>query len=131
MEKGCKEYIHRELGLNENYLANAKTVNYLENSLIADYSRSRGGFRGIKIDKEGNLLEGSISNIAFVMKDKSFVYPPLEKTIRGNTLSKVKEILEKDLMGTLVERIEERDVNLKELGEVKEMFHLSNDKVSE
>ena len=60
---------------------------------MADYSKSRGGYFGIKTDKEGKLLEGAISNIAYVLKDGSFGHPPLAKTIRGTTLTKAIKIL--------------------------------------
>lgn len=64
-----KEYIHPEMWTNPNYFSNAKTVNYLELATMSDYSKSRGGHFGIKTDSKGFLLEGAISNVAFVLKN--------------------------------------------------------------
>lgn len=61
---------------------------------MADYSKMRGGYLGIKTDQNSVILEGSISNIAFVLEDKTFAFPPLEKTIRGVTLTKALKIVE-------------------------------------
>lgn len=81
-----------------NYFSNAKTVNYLDLATMADYSKSRGGYLGIKVDPQGNLLEGAVSNIAFVLKDGTFAHPPLTKTIRGSTLSKALKIVDNHLI---------------------------------
>lgn len=78
---------------NPNYFSNAKTVNYLALATMADYSKSRGGYFGVKVDQNGNLLEGAISNVAFVTKNKIFGYPPLSKTIRGSTLTKAIKLI--------------------------------------
>lgn len=65
---------------------------------MADYSKVRGGHFGIKVDPHGNLLEGAISNVAFMTKDHVFAHPPLSKTIRGNTLNKALKIVEGELI---------------------------------
>lgn len=75
------------------YFSNAKTVNYLELATMADYSKIRGGYFGIKTDSKGILLEGAISNIAFLLKDGRFGHPPLARTIRGTTLTKAVKIV--------------------------------------
>lgn len=54
--KGVEEFILKDLWTDKDYLAQAKTVNYLENSIMADYSKRQGGYQGIKLDLEGNLL---------------------------------------------------------------------------
>lgn len=32
--------------------------------------QSKGGYLGIKVDENGNLLEAAIANVAIVLKDK-------------------------------------------------------------
>lgn len=113
-----------------NYFSNAKTVNYLELATMADYSKTRGGYFGIKVDPQGYLLEGAISNVAFILADNTFAYPPLSKTIRGNTLNKALKIVENDLLpnGT-ISSIKEYELNIKDISQIVELFHLSNDHV--
>lgn len=97
----------KELWTDSDYLSNAKTVNYLVNSIMADYSKKNGGYIGIKLDKDGHVLvifhffickEGAIANIAFVLNDGTFAYPPMHKTIRGTTLRDSIEIVRRDLV---------------------------------
>ena len=112
VSKGVKEYIHYDQWTQPDYFANAKTVNYLALACMADYSKSRGGYFGIKTDKEGKLLEGAVSNIAYVLKDGSFGYPPLSKTIRGTTLTKAVKILQES---NTVKEIKELEFTLDDL----------------
>lgn len=56
--------------------------------------------------------EGSISNIAFVLKDGTFAYPSPEKTIRGTTLKYAIELISKELVPNLIKTIEIKDVNI-------------------
>lgn len=60
---------------------------------MADYSKNQGGYIGIKLDEDGNILEGAIANIAYVLNDDTFAYPPQSKTIRGTTIKDAIEIV--------------------------------------
>ncbi|CAD8121514.1 unnamed protein product [Paramecium sonneborni] len=129
-DKGVKEYIHLDMWTQPNYFSNAKTVNYLELATMADYSKVRGGYFGIKVDPQGNLLEGAISNVAFLTKDNTFGYPPLNKTIRGNTLNKALKIVDSDLLPkNVVKEVKEIELNIKNIDDIVELFHLSNDHI--
>jgi hypothetical protein len=39
-------------------------VNYIENALMANESKIRGGYQGIKVLESGVILEASMANIA-------------------------------------------------------------------
>jgi branched-subunit amino acid aminotransferase/4-amino-4-deoxychorismate lyase len=75
------------------------------------------------------LLEGSISNIAFVTKGGDFIYPSPEKTIKGTTLKYAISLIEQELVPTKVKKVSVGDINLSELATLSELFHLSNEKV--
>lgn len=81
MKNGVKEFTNKEIWTNPYYFANAKTVNYLAPAISADFSKKNGGYVGIRFDEKGNILEGTITNIGFVLKDNSFAYPSMKKTI--------------------------------------------------
>ena len=73
-------------------------MNYLAPAISADFSKKNGGYIGIRFDKKGNILEGTITNIGFVLKDNSFAYPSIKKTIQGTTLRNVIEIVKSKLV---------------------------------
>lgn len=49
-------------------LVHTKTVNYLDNALMANKCKELGGYQGVKALKNGVLLEAAVANIAFVFK---------------------------------------------------------------
>ena len=55
-EKGIPEFLVSEKEIDERLLK-AKTVNYLKNSIVKKASTSRGGYQGIKVDSEGQIIE--------------------------------------------------------------------------
>lgn len=65
VSKGVKEYVTMTVeGTNE--YVHAKTVNYLDNAVMANRSKEKGGYQGIKALKNNVLLEAASANIAFV-----------------------------------------------------------------
>ena len=49
-------------------LATMKSTNYLLNSLVASHAERKGGCFGVQVDAHGMLAEGSVCNVAFVLK---------------------------------------------------------------
>ena len=49
-------------------LATMKSTNYLLNSLVASHAERKGGCMGIQVNDKGMLAEGSVCNVAFVLK---------------------------------------------------------------
>jgi 4-amino-4-deoxychorismate lyase len=64
-------------------VSSSKSTNYLVHALVTKESKEHGGYLGIMIDEEGNLLETSMSNIAFVLKNGEFNVPHLIKLLLG------------------------------------------------
>ncbi len=93
---GVKEYTFVSEG--DNKLSTAKSVNYVENALMANESKKRGGYLGIKIDKDHNFVEAAIANIGFVLKNQTFVLPTFEKCIAGTTIKRVLIYLQDELV---------------------------------
>lgn len=63
------------------------------------------------------------------MKDGSFGYPPLNKTIRGTTIKSAIEIVNRDLISLNVTGVKEMDLKSEDVVQCKEMFFLQNEKV--
>lgn len=101
-------------------VAHSKNTNYLINSLVTKQSKDNGGYLGIMVDEDGNLLESPISNIAFVIKDKNgnlvFNVPPFDKTLVGTTVVRLFEYIKSDLIPNKIIKEVNRDyVNIKQI----------------
>lgn len=57
-------------------------MDYVENALMVNESKRRGGYQGIKALENGVLLEAAVANIAF-MFGKEFATPRFETVIEG------------------------------------------------
>jgi len=79
-------------------VSNAKTTNYLVNSIITSKASDDNGYLGIVTDEHGNILEGVMSNVAFVLEGDIFSLPSFEKTLPGTTAIKVLDLVDKDLI---------------------------------
>lgn len=113
-------------------LANAKTTNYLINSLYAIEAVKRGGNLGVMIDRNGDILEGPISNIAFVFKNGDFVIPKLTKILRGTTLIECMQFIEKKLIKEgKIKRIVQKDLKPEDIYEnAVEMLRIGGNKIT-
>ncbi len=59
---------------------------------MANASKMKGGYVGIKAFENGVLLEASIANIAFIF-GREFASPRLQTVIKGTTLTKLLKYL--------------------------------------
>jgi branched-subunit amino acid aminotransferase/4-amino-4-deoxychorismate lyase len=76
----------------------SKSTNYLVHALVTKKSRDEGGYLGIMTDEKGNILETSMSNVAFVLKSGEFNVPPFDKTLIGTTVIRVLDFVNKELI---------------------------------
>jgi len=78
------------------------------------------------LDEGGNILEGAIANIAYVLNDDTFAYPPQSKTIRGTTIKDAIEIVKNKLIpNNMVTKIIEMELNINDVHDrCKELFFL-------
>ena len=91
--EGVKEFVVK-LVKNPKEYVHTKTVNYIENAIMANESKKKGGYQGIKALENGVLLEASMANIAFIF-GKEFATPRFETVIEGTTIKKLLKFVEK------------------------------------
>ena len=72
-KEGVDEYVVK-IVKQPKELVHSKTVDYTHNALMANQSKKRGGYQGIKALENGVLLEAAVANIAF-MFGKQFATP--------------------------------------------------------
>ena len=65
-DDGVKQYVVKYVKDLKNELVHTKTTNYLQNAMMANASKKKGGYVGIKAFQNGVLLQASIANIAFI-----------------------------------------------------------------
>ena len=103
----------------------SKNTNYLINSMTTKMSKDQGGFLGIMTEDNGNILESSMSNCAYFMKDGSFCIPPFDKTLAGTTAIKCMEYIEKTLIPEgKITKLRREYVNINEFFDQVEEFML-------
>lgn len=126
---GTKDYLVSIEDIQKN-IDKAKTTNYMDHCIINTKSKSKGGYLGIITDNEGNLLESPISNIAFINKNLDLVVPSFEKTLKGTTITKIMEYVEKELIpNKILNSISRIDTNIKDIqnGNILEAFFVGGD----
>ena len=74
------------------FFARVKSCNYLPNALVhLEAHRNKVDF-AIVLDQQGNLAEGATESVAIVSKQKIFMYPKLNKILKGTTLLQAVEL---------------------------------------
>ena len=113
---------------------NIKSNNYLVRSYIATQSKNKGGYLAIEADKDGFLLEGSLSTVAVLLKNGDFVVPPVDRIIPGTTAIKIfkfieQEVVPKQLLSIdYIKRVVRRDILITEaIAEANEVMLLSGE----
>lgn len=111
-------------------LANIKSNNYLLNALCCMESLEKGGSSGIQLCPNGDIAEGSINNVAFVLPGKVFVTPKYDFILNGTTIERVLIFAEKLVQEGLLNRIEQRDLTVEEVLQCEEAMKVGGDSVS-
>lgn len=113
---------------------NIKSNNYLVRSYIVTQSKNKGGYLAIEADKDGFLLEGSLSTVAVLLKNGDFVVPPVDRIIPGTTAIKIfkfieQEVVPKQLLSIdYIKRVVRRDILITEaIAEANEVMLLSGE----
>jgi branched-chain amino acid aminotransferase len=77
--------------LGERAIPQAKSLNTLVNTLARKRAEAAGEHEGLLVDREGNVREGSNSNL-FVVQDDSLCLPPASDILEGVTLRVVLDL---------------------------------------
>lgn len=78
--------------IKNSYFASVKSCNYLPNVLMKKEAEDAGVDFTVSIDENGFLGEGSTENIGIISKDRKFLVPPFNRTLRGTTLIRMMEL---------------------------------------
>ncbi len=89
---------------------NAKIINASLKNTTDEMMRETGAYEAILIDKNGNITEGSRSNIFMVKKD-TVVTAPLEDVLPGITREYIIEACRRENIKFAEERVKEKDIN--------------------
>lgn len=100
-----------------NHLPQMKRGNYADCLYAADYARQKGAREALFIDTEGNLLEGSTSNL-FALIDQQLITPPLGQTVLAGIMRR--QII--DAATELGIPVSERSLKREELATAEEAF---------
>ena len=89
---------HSEITISEDIVpmkhpkfAAIKSVNYINNVLLADYALAHGGMFGIWIGSDGTVKESSIMSIVLITNSRTFMSPSGEDILESSTVSKAAE----------------------------------------
>jgi len=124
---GVNEYVTKVVK-EPKQLVHSKTIDYVENAMMANEAKLKGGYQGIKILENGVLLEAASANIAFIF-GREFATPRLETVIEGTTLKKCLIYLEQLKKEGIIDTISFRDISKEEAYTADEMIMLGGDKI--
>uniref|UniRef100_A0A0G4G186 Uncharacterized protein n=1 Tax=Chromera velia CCMP2878 TaxID=1169474 RepID=A0A0G4G186_9ALVE len=126
------------------FLATFKTTNYMVNCLQQMVARSKGGYRGISLDVNEVVLEGSVCCCAIVTLEGVFKTPPFDRILNGTTVQRAlqhtRRLLElpEEPKGdgrqaarrgawNVLKKVEQADFHVSEVFSAREVFWLSGD----
>ncbi len=107
-----------EVAPKQGWMAQVKSCNYLPNVMMKIDSIKRGWDFAIGFDQRGFVTEGPTENIAILDSRGAFVYPKFESSLRGTTLSRLIEIIERDQLCPH----EQKDLGETDILSAKEVF---------
>ncbi|WP_303720829.1 aminotransferase class IV [Malonomonas rubra] len=99
------------------HLPQMKRGNYSDCLYAANYARTKGAHEALFVDPNGNLLEGSTSNL-FALIDDKLLTPPLGQTVLAGVMRR--QII--DAAAELGILVCEKEITKKELLEAEEAF---------
>lgn len=94
VEEGLSAFVS-DVPIKKPRFATVKSVNYLNNVLLAGDARRRGVDVGVFATEDGGVGEAPGANLAFLTADGTLVTPSREEVLAGITIARVKELVEK------------------------------------
>ena len=93
-EEGLSAFVS-DVPIKRPRFATVKSVNYLNNVLLAGDARRRGVDVGVFATEDGCVGEAPGANLAFLTADGTLVTPSREDVLAGITIARLKELAEK------------------------------------
>ena len=120
------------------HLAELKSNNYMLNALTMMAAEDRGGTFGIGVDAQGFLTESCVLNVIVVGADKVVRTPPFEGILKGTTVRKCLELVERHLLikkgrgaktggQQLVQAVSQEKITLSAARRAAELFLVAGD----
>lgn len=106
-----------KIPVKETWMAQVKSCNYLPNVMMKKESVDRGLHFTVAFDSHGFLAESSTENIALVDSKGTLICPKFENILRGTTMIRAFELIEKQGIKT-----EQRNIREEELIKSLEVF---------
>lgn len=100
----------------ERWYPHAKSLNMLPSYLAYRKAKKMGGYDGLLVDKEGNILEGTRTNF-FAMNGRNLFMAPLERVLEGVTLKTVLHVAKQHGF-----TVTEKNISLSSLPEYEATF---------
>lgn len=97
-----------------------KSCNYLQNVLLKKEALDAGVQFGLFVDDQGFVTESSTENLAFISENDEFIYPKFENVLRGTTLIRLVDLIQKKKALPVVQK----NIRLEELVKAKEIFFI-------
>ena len=95
---------------------NAKSLNMLPSYIAYREAKKSDAYDALLIDREGNLLEGTRTNL-FAIKDRTLITPPTDRVLEGVTRKLVMHVANENKY-----TIEEHDISLSDLDQFDGLF---------
>lgn len=111
-------------------LANMKSNNYMLNALCAMQSYQKGGKTGIQVNPDGTIAEGSINNVAFLLKCGTFITPPFDLILNGTTIERVLEFAKVLVSEGIINDVQQRNLYIKDALNSVEALAIGGDSIS-
>lgn len=95
----------------ERFMPGAKSINYIPAILSMRDARDRGAIEAIYIDRNGNLLEGTTSNL-FAVRQNRLLTPPCQRILPGITRKVVLELANANKVEVVQRAIHKDEISL-------------------
>jgi len=112
----CKSGVTVETQVYERFMPQAKTLNMLPSYIFYKNAKNHGHYDALLIDNDGNVLEGTRTNVFFI-EGKNIYHPPFKKILEGVTMMSLKQVLTKHGF-----KFTEKEIPLKNIGKYEGMF---------
>ncbi len=109
----------------EGFFPKVKSCNYLQNVLMKKEAIDAGVEFTISFDEQGFLAEGGTENFAVIKKNGELHIPGFERTLKGVTVSRIAELAQQHLVGSMITGVHIGPLKLEEAIEAKEMMFLA------
>lgn len=108
----------------QDFFANIKSCNYLTNVLMKKEAVDAGVDFTVSCDESGNLAEGATENFAIISRDRDFLVPGFERTLRGVTVTRAMELAVQLVKNGVLRGIRHAQISVNDVRDAREAMFL-------